>query len=106
MAQQDYLQLIQESEVFKQLDPEMQTIILTSTGKNLEEYARIFLRVDATLNKAKEEFMVKNKEIVQAFALKVKTIKKNKRQADEEKSRMEDEKIEEALLQNIKEITN
>lgn len=101
MPQQDFLQIIQQSPVFKELDLEMQKIILAASGKSLEEYANIFLRAEATLKKAKEEFLNKNEEIVKDFAVKVKDIKRTKLQSDEQKSRVADEAAEEELLKSI-----
>lgn len=104
MTKQEYLDLVQNSEIFKSFDAELQKTVLEATDEEMTKYAAIFVNAHSVLNKAKKEFIEENNKIIERFTLEVKNIKKAKFAADEKRSVREDQKAEENLLQEMNQL--
>lgn len=104
MSRDEYLQLVQGSDVFKKLAPVMQNLIMKAEGKTMEAYARMFA-LNAKLNEQnKNEFVEKCKKVYEDFSAGMKDFTAKGRKVAEEGTKMNDEMACEALLEQMEQI--
>jgi len=101
MTQEDFLKLLNSSPAFKQLDARYQEDIFAATGEKMEKYVKIFASAKAIIQKAQEELVNKNNEVMRNLDVQFALIYKNKFKADEKIQKQKDEEILDQLINKL-----
>ena len=104
MTQEEYINVIQSFAVFSTFEPEVQQIILQASEAQMERYIEILSRAQESVDKNRDSFFEKCREILSNFKLNIKKIKTEKRTGDEALSTHEDEKAEQELLEKLSQL--
>ena len=104
MTQEEYINVIQSFAVFSTFEPEVQQIILQASEAQMERYIEILSRAQDSVDKNRDSFFEKCREILSNFKLNIKKIKTEKRTGDEALSTHEDEKAEQELLEKLSQL--
>ena len=101
MTREEYLQLVQESEAFKEMDSELQQKILTAEGADMAKYAEIFTDERALIYSAKKELLESNEEVLRNLVADMKKFTRDYLKTTESLDHKNDEQGADALLNSI-----
>lgn len=101
MTREEYIQLVRQSESFKETQKGTQEKILSAEGKTMERYAKIFMEEIKLLNGVYDKYIKNNRGVVEGFKLKIKKNQMKKRKEAEKTDAKECEKNEEILLNKL-----
>jgi len=104
MTQSEYIELLKRSEIFQRLGTEEQKIVRDASGDLMENYAALFTDAQNILTEVQNEYMKKNVQIVQDFLVKIRKIKKEKIQIDENSNNQVEIKEQKKLLDELSQI--
>ncbi len=76
MTRDDYLQLVQSSEVFQGLDPDFQKRIMNAQGEEMERYMHIFHTEKNGILAAKKDLIARNEQVLQEFEMGAKKMRR------------------------------
>jgi hypothetical protein len=101
MNREQYLQLVQRSQSFTTMDPDLQQKILNATGDDMVRYAQIFLQEDQMVQKAAQTLTEKDVKVLKDFDQEVKGVNHEHLVKVETASKEEDDAAAENLLKNL-----
>jgi len=104
MTRQEYLQLVQASSAFQQMEAAMQQKILAANGEEMTYYSGVFMEEQRLLLSAKKGLVTRNDEVVKKLSADIKTVQKKKARADEENMVKNDTMEETKLLGRLDEL--
>lgn len=93
--------LLQNSDIFRQLDRETRDYLMGLEGDLMEDYARIFQQAYGMEKKLKQEFIEENLKVYQSFDAGLKEHEKKIKAVSEQISQAEDEAAENVLLNQM-----
>ena len=104
MTREEYLQLVNNSEVYKKLNEEIRKRIIDANEEQMAAYVKMLTDAQSVLDHAKEELVESNAKVIKDLESNIKKIKKDKLKSDEVRAEKADAKKGEELLGELENI--
>lgn len=101
MTHDEYRQLLQHSELFQSLPKDGQKRMLEAQGAERDQFIQSIKDSDQFLDGAKREMVEKNEKAVKNFQAEMKTLRKDKRVADEARTTKKEQAAGQKLLEEL-----